>query len=229
MNALVEGVAQSRLFAGIGQDDLARILEPESLIASRFNKHAVLLQEGEPLHCVGIILNGTLSVFQLSPSGETVKIQSLPQGDFFGLALMHSKNQTYPYTLVANTAAGILYIPFAKIEELMQKIPDFRRNVMECLSERISMYQMKIRVLSQNSVRSRIILYLAHQAENKRCLCFSLEQSKTEIAELLGIARPSLSRELKRMRQDGLLTVEKDVVLILKQKAFSLTIGSLVP
>ena len=172
---------------------------------------------------VGIVLEGMLSIYQLSLSGESVKIQRLIRGDCFGLAMLFSPNPRCPYTIAAATPATVLYVPFVKIDEMMQKSDAVRRNAFCYLSERIAAHQGKIRILSQRSVRGRLLLYLAQQAKtgtNRQS--FALNNSKTEIADLLGVARPSLCREIRRMQADGLLLIDKQIVTILQPGAFGL-------
>ncbi len=224
MNAWTGKLLTCRLFAGLAEDGIKELLEPESYMTARYKKHAVLLQQGEPIQTVGIVLEGILGVFQLSPSGETVKIQQFGKGDCFGLATLYSPNPRCPYTIVASAPAAVMYVPFFKIDEMMRKSETVRRNAFLYLSERIVMHQNKIRILSQKSVRGRILLFFAQQAgvSGNGHDFFALRHSKTEIAELLGVARPSLSRELKRMQADGLLRISGGIVTILGPDAFGL-------
>ncbi len=76
----------------------------------------------------------------------------------------------------------------------------------------------KVRILFMASVRKRIAFDLLHiQDENRRMV---LRSAREVIADYLGIARPSLSRELGRMQDEEIIRIDGREVYILNQKAF---------
>ena len=179
------------------------------------------MQEGDACVTIGFLTEGSLSVQQLSPTGELVDIQIFHTGDCFGPALMYSSRPVYPYTLMTLSKTSILYIPFSRIDALLNSSPAFCKKYITFLSDRVNSFQQKIRLLSQKDVRSRLILYFSDIFDFSKDNTFLLSHTKTEIAELLGVARPSLSRELKKMQSDGLLIVNHNLITILKPEVFN--------
>ena len=216
----IEKLKKNELFGNLSIEDYKIALDPDSCIIGHYKKNAVIMQENEPCRSVGYIVEGALSVQQLSPSGETVKIEMLKQGDCFGPALLFSPKPFYPYTLITSKSTIIAYIQFFQIEELIKKSDAFSKNYIQLLSGRILTFQHKIRILSQNDVRSRLILYFSEELEKTGKPSFQLVNSKAEIADLIGVARPSVSRELKRMQEDHLIAVDRDTVTIIKTQLF---------
>ena len=59
--------------------------------------------------------------------------------------------------------------------------------------------------LTEPQLRRRILLFLRDCREEAGCDYFRLPYSRQEMAEVLGVNRSALSRELGRMQREGLL------------------------
>ena len=220
MNNYEEIIATNALFKHLTASEFKILLEPDACIIGHYKKNTIIMQEGDVCVSIGFIIEGSLSVQQLSPSGELMDIQIFHTGDCFGPALMYASQPIYPYTLMTLTKTRILYIPFSRIDALLNSNPAFCKEYIIFLSNRVNAFQQKIRLLSQKDVRSRLILYFSGIFDFSKGTTFQLLHTKTEIAELLGVARPSLSRELKKMQLDGLLLVNHNIITILKPELF---------
>lgn len=224
MNISLEKLVENQLFNNITVQELSTILEPDGYILGHYKKNSVIMQENEPCRSIGFVLSGSLSVLQLSPTGEMMKIEMFGEGDCFGPALLYSCEPFYPYTLFTSSPTDILYLSFSQIEALLKASFVFNINYIAFLSNRVLLFKNKIQILSQKDVRSRLLLYFSNEAKKAGGLTFALTSSKTEIADLLGVARPSVSRELKRMQEDGLLLVDKRQVTIKDLACFHLSV-----
>lgn len=224
MNTYLEIITKNSLFSNLSEQDIRTLIESETSIIGRYKKNTVIMQEGELCHSIGFVLDGTLSVQQLSPCGKLINIQILPCGECFGLAFVYSPLPVYQYTLVTAEAASILYIPFARIEKLLEKSTVFCKNYITFLTHKVIFFQNKVRIFSQKDVRSRLILYLSAEFASSQNPAFKLRHSKTEIADLIGVARPSVPRELMHMQQDGLIDMQKGFVTLQRPDVFSFKI-----
>lgn len=222
MNIYIKKIKNNPLFQNLTEQDFNILLEPDSCIVGRYEKKTVIMHEGELCRSIGFILDGALSVQQLSPSGELINIQIFHQGDCFGPALLYAKMPCYPYTLVTSVPTNVLYIPFSQIETLLKTSMTFNKNYIAFLSNRISIFQKKIRILSEKEVRSRLILYFSYEFSKAKETSFLLNHTKTEIADMIGVARPSVSRELKHMQEDGLIIMERNLITIKEPNIFTL-------
>lgn len=226
MDVFIERLLKNELFKTLTLQELTLILEPDSCIIGRYKKNAIIMQQNDPCTSIGFILEGALYIEQLSSSSETIKIRMFKKGDCFGEALLFSPEPLYPYTLITSADTVILYIPFSQIERMLKKSFTFNTNYITSLSNRIITFRKKILILSQKSVRARLILYLSNEAMKAGSLSFKLTHSKTAIADLIGVARPSVSREIKHMQLDQLLNIDKNIVTIKKPQYFNLKLKS---
>lgn len=220
MESYIEVLRKSRLFQHMSKTELHAWLEPGACTLGRYGKHVIIAQENEPCRCVGFIIEGILSVQQITVSGEMIKIHVFRAGECFGFTQLFSARPKYPYTFITSSAASVLYVSFEKLRALFDTSPSFRTNCLFLFSDTVHMFQNKLRILSQKDVRSKLIIYFSGILSHAETQNFMLPRSKTEVADMLGVARPSLSRELKRMQQDGLISLAGRLVVIKMPEKF---------
>ncbi len=92
--------------------------------------------------------------------------------------------------------------------------PIVLNNFMQLLSSKILLLNRKIKELSFETLRQKISNYLLSQYEIQNTLALILPMSRKNLAEHLGVQRPSLSREFVNMKNDGLIDFNKNLVQI---------------
>jgi len=90
----------------------------------------------------------------------------------------------------------------------------FMLKFMEFLSERTSVLTDKITEISIKGIREKIINFLNQESIAQKSRIIKLPYSKKQLAENMGIQRTSLSRELKKMKNEGLISYNAKEILI---------------
>jgi CRP-like cAMP-binding protein len=90
---------------------------------------------------------------------------------------------------------------------------------MGILSNKILMLNEKLKNLSYQTIREKIASFLAEEYRKQKTLKLRMFISRKEMAELFGIPRPSLSRELVSMKKDGLIDFDRQTITILDMEA----------
>lgn len=217
----IHNLLKTDLFNGLSACDLERLIDFDSCILGKYTKNTLIIQEFDNCKSIGFILEGSLSVQQLSPTGDSITLNVLKQGDSFGEGLLFASESHYVFNLMTTSSTVVLYIPFDQIKKLLKESFDFSANYIAFLSNRLLLFKNKIQLLSHKDVRARLIIYLANECKRINSLSFKLAHTKTEIADLIGVARPSVSRELYRMQQDQLIKLDRKEIIILKPELIS--------
>ena len=89
---------------------------------------------------------------------------------------------------------------------------DFVMHYVKSLSMNAQGMNRKIAMLTQKTLRENIMDYLRHQALLQGSADIRLPISKRELADYLGVQRPSLFRELKKMKDEGLIEVSNRMI-----------------
>lgn len=214
MEKILTALLKCSLFRDLDQAGLEKILNKTKYTISRYSIGQVLAVEGDSCTALGIVLDGNIEVQRVYASGKVVVMAQMGPGDIFGEAIIFTELHQYPATIVAVEGCRIMYIASEDIIKLCSQHHLVLRRFMEHLSTKILMLNKKIRDLSFDTLRQKIAVFLLEEYGKQKKLELSLPMSKKSLAELLGVQRPSLSRELIHMRQEGLLDFAKDKIII---------------
>lgn len=221
MNKIIMPLKKCILFKGIDEEEIVNLLKKVKYSTYENCKNCtncrscILALEGDDCNSIGIVLEGNVEIQKHYPNGKVVSLSSLNEGKIFGEALVFSTHNKYPATIVTMRNSRILYISKDDIIYMCSENPTVLKNFMSLLSMKILNLNKKVTELSLETLRQKIIFYLLQQYKEQKTLKIILPISKKNLAEYLGVQRPSLSREFINMKNEGLISVEKDMVEIL--------------
>ncbi|MBU3111539.1 Crp/Fnr family transcriptional regulator [Clostridium lacusfryxellense] len=174
----------------------------------------IVALEGDICASLGIVIQGEIEVQKHYASGKIVTLAKLNKGKIFGEAIAFSETNIYPATIVSNKGSIILYITKKDVIAMCSSYPLVLNNFMQLLSSKILLLNRKIKELSFETLRQKISNYLLSQYETQKKLDLILPMSRKNLAEHLGVQRPSLSREFSNMKNDDLIDFSKNFVQI---------------
>ena len=205
MKTLTAELKHLPLFTGLTEEEIATQADALRGQRSRAEKGSVLLREGEITERCGILLEGILQGSHVDTDGTLTVISTLTAGMMFGEILMFS-DQPSPVTLTAVTDSRILWLgPM----DLSRTNPQVIRNLFALIGSEYWALHQKIRYCSILSLRKRILTYLKDR-EPRPGTPFTIPFDRNGMAAYLNADRSALSRELSRMKEEGLLTYRKN-------------------
>jgi len=205
-----DALANTSLFSGL---DRATFHHYCSLTKVRsFARGDILAAEGDACSSIGVIEQGQVAMQKYTSSGDFATIGLLGPGEFFGEDLIFGSSNIYTFTLEAMTQSEVLFVSRETLRALLDKSPVILNNFLRILSDRVTSQNSRIALLSQKSLRHKIAFYLLELRTEQHpgssgSVTVQLPVSKEVIAKLLAMPRPSFSRELIAMEEDGLLEV----------------------
>lgn len=219
MENLIRTLSFCPLFHGLPKQNIQSMLQSIPYTIVRYNKGQIVALEGEPCDSLGIIMKGSVDIKRIFASGKEITITTMISGNIFGEVLVFSDTNLYPSTIIAVKEVEILYIAKPAILSLSKTDMQFLNNIMKLLANKVLMFNEKITCLSLQSIRQKIANYLLDYSKKQNSHSLILPYTRKEMAELMGIPRPSLSREMIKMRQEGLISFDKSLVRILNSTA----------
>ena len=208
------------MFQNMSEEEIRSILDLGTCVQETYEKDTLVIEENEDCDTIGFVLEGTLTIQQYGLSGDALTINVFRHGDCFGAPLLFTSKAKYPFTLVTSTKSTVLFIPFVQMRTMLEKSRTFNTNYLTFLSNHIFILKNKIKILAHNDVRSRLMIYFSKEMEIVNEKTFRMRHKKTEIGEIIKVARPSVSRELSNMERDGLLRIKGSEVTILAPEDF---------
>ena len=220
MDKLIDSLKECILFKGLTSEKLQNLIVNINYSITDNCKNCdecrtcIVAIEGDLCDSIGIVISGELEVQRHYASGKVVTLAKLNRGKTFGEAIAFSETNLYPATIVSTKGSIILYISKKDIIAMCSAYPKVLNNFMQLLSSKILLLNRKIKELSFETLRQKISNYLLYQYELQKTTALTLPMSRKSLAEHLGVQRPSLSRELVNMKDDGLIEFNKSLVQI---------------
>ncbi len=210
MDHLLIPLSKCILFKNIKTDCLKKTIGMLAYHICEYPKDSTIAIEDDNCNQLGILLKGLLTVQTIYPSGKVLTLTQIGDSDIFGEVVLFSQAHQYPATITSLKDSKVLFIGRKALVELLSEHPCIMENFLSLLSNKLLMLNRKVKLLSLESIRQKISNYLLTQYKNKNSHTFSVSLSRKEMAEHMGIPRPSLSRELMKMKEEGIIDFEKN-------------------
>lgn len=203
------------LFKEISNEDINNLFTKDLYIIKDYKKNSIIYLQNEKCMTLDIILKGTIVVQGIDSKGNVLTISDFNIGDALGGNLLFSHKNFYPMTVIAKNNATVLHIKKDLILKLCQSNINFLNHFLQSISDKTLILTDKIKSISMKTIRECIIDFLIYESYSQNSKTVKLEMTKKELAEKFGIQRPSLSRELNKMRKDGLIEYDAHSITII--------------
>jgi CRP-like cAMP-binding protein len=199
----------SPLFKGIGPDVLTKMLGCLKPRLQRYKNKEIIAVYGQPFEGIGIVVNGQAALTRERYSGERILMGILGPRDIFGEMVAFSGQKIWPATVIAREDCLVVFVPPDKIVGTCPNMCAGHQvlimNMLGILSDKALMLNKKMEHMVARKLRGRISSYLLGEYQQQGQAAFSLPMKRHELADYLNIPRPSLSREMGLMRDEGIL------------------------
>jgi len=214
----VKVLKQSYLFAGMTPEDIEKVLTCSGALMKKYEKNDIIFEQLDKPEYLFVLISGSVAVCKDSISGKRVIVTLIDSpGDIFGeIYLFLPKNEYDFYTLVTQTAE-ILIVPRAFFTKTCSNECNYHSklidNMLGILSQKAYYLSQKLQILSSGSLRQKIARYLLDNCDNQGLV--KMTMNREVFADYLIVARPSLSREIIKMQDEGLIeTRAKNIKIV---------------
>lgn len=177
-----------------------------------------LFIEGDAFNSLYAVRSGALKTYTSTDEGEEQITGFQLPSEILGLSGMDG--ETYPVSSQAMETTMICEIPFEKLDELSEKLPQLKKQLMLLMSRRIRDDQQMMLLLSKKNADERIATFLVNLSARFRrrgysAQAFRLSMSRNEMGNYLGLAVETVSRVFTRFQRSGLIEANgKDIRII---------------
>ena len=199
--------------------DLHEVEQLEEIIqrSRPLQKGEHLYRQDQPFGSVFAVRSGSVKAYAITDNGQEQVTGFYFPGEVLGMDGI-AKNK-YASSARAMETAAVCEIPFDKLGELSQRLPNLQRHFFQLMSQEIAEDQQLLTLLSKNTADQRVAtLMLSISARNKRrklsAANFRLPMSRTDIGNYLGLTVETVSRVLSRFQKLGVLAVDNKEINI---------------
>ncbi len=209
---------QSQLFKGLNDAQAEEKLEHKIRIAT-YQKGEFVAQKGQRCDFIGIVKSGKLVLEHYSPAGNIVSLIQLEKANFFGEALIFGQERKFPVNIQALEDSQLYIINKENLIDIFQVYPVVLENYLSLMSRRLFTLNKKIQYLSLETIEKKLIFLLLSEYKKSNSLEFTITLSREQMANLMAVQRPSLSRVLKQLKDKNLIDYHKNNFKILNVEA----------
>lgn len=204
----------SPLFEGIQPEDLRTMLGCIGYHVGVYKKGQTVALEEEHIHHVGILLSGAVDMVKEDLWGNKTMLVRMRKDEVFGETFACGTDTLSVVTFTVSEDAEILFLPFNKVMHTCTMACGFHHRLIENMVRTIANKNRdlirKVEVISKKTLREKILSYLSLQAQINKSRYFEIPLGRVELADYLCADRSALTRELAKMRDDGLIDYDKN-------------------
>jgi CRP-like cAMP-binding protein len=214
----LDTVIKCKLFHGIDRDDLNSMLKCLIPTIKSYDKNELITVSGEEFSGLGIMLSGEAVITKENAAGDRVIIAKIAFGEMFGEMAAFSGGGIWPATVMAKTKCQVMILPPKKIVSSCEKACESHRqliiNMLNIISNKALMLNKKLEYLSIKNIRGKLSTFLLEQYNKIGKHTFMLPLKRNELADFLNVSRPALSREMCKLRDNGIIDFHRSSVKI---------------
>lgn len=215
----------SALFEGLSLKEIDNLLVSMKAYQKTYQEHETLIHESTAVDDLGIILSGAAQSYKVNFLGHKIIISEHLPGGYTALLTALSQRRTCPMSIQALEKIEVLFIPY---ESLFKYYPEqerahqlFLKNLFDSAAERALELHDRNDCLIMPSIRDKVMMHLKIVTKEAQSNDVYLSFNREELAEYLDVDRSALSRELSRMKQEGLIDFHKNHFIV-KQVPYEL-------
>lgn len=209
-----EAVGNNRLFQGISEVELKRMLGCAKFQYKMYHKGDVIFRQDESVENFYVLLKGQVTIAKHLISGKKNILYIVRENQIFG------EEQTFQYGAWALSDVELIEMPktffYSFCSNACKHHKQLIQNILEMLSIKEELAVKKINIVSAVSLKERISIWILEEADEYGIV--RVEMNREDLADYLGVARPSLSRTLMQMQGEGMIEVGKKQIRILDVK-----------
>ncbi len=194
-------IRNSPLLSGATDEAVAKVAAIARL--RHYPRGATILLQGERAEAIGIVAQGWMKLFRMSPSGNEAVVRVFSTGESFGeaVALRHA---AYPVSAAAVTDCAVLWLDSARLLALLREDPDIAVAILSATFVHLHQLVNQVEQLKSQTGPQRVASFLLELCpQHSGAARVTLPYDKMLLAAQLGIKPESLSRAFARLREQG--------------------------
>ncbi|MGI6721208.1 MAG: Crp/Fnr family transcriptional regulator [Anaerovoracaceae bacterium] len=214
----------SALFSGMTESEIESCLTCSGAKVISYQKDELVFHQADVPSELLLLVDGDIVIGNDSPDGRRNIMNTISTpGELFGEVFLFIGNREYDYYAQARTDARVLHMPrnflYHTCGEGCSHHSKLISNMMSILAGKAYALNRRLQVLSCSTLRAKIAkTLLLNSGKNGR---LDLNMNREELAGYLNTTRPSLSRELMKMQDEGLIDAGRKTIVIKDRQSLS--------
>lgn len=227
-------IIKSPLFKDITESEISEMTAAGFLRTKKFRKNSFIYHVTDIVHEIGIVASGQVTIEYIDLWGNKAIMSNITPGHVFA--------ETYALTgeplmvdAVASETSVILFLDINKLmnsqlenghfDNVQLKNVQFKdthfkdtilNNLLHISIQKNLTLSNRIFCTSPKTIRERLLIYLSNESRKAGSQEFVIPFDRQQLADYLNVDRSALSKELGKMRNEGLIEFRKNAFHLLR-------------
>ncbi|MDX5324762.1 MAG: Crp/Fnr family transcriptional regulator [Bacteroidota bacterium] len=174
----------------------------------------IIIDTGVPIPFVPLLLEGSMRIIRRDDEGHEILLYYIDEGQSCATSLTCCMNkQVSEVEAIAEEPVVLIGVPAARLDEWMDKYPEWKRFVMNTYRIRFEELLNTVNSIAFSQLDDRLVKYLLERSriQGKN----TIRTSHQEIANDLNSSREVISRLLKQLERQGSIKLSRNAIEII--------------
>ena len=213
MKKYIPVLKRTKLFSGVGEEDIASLLSCLGARKKEYKKGEYILREGEHISDIFILVEGKIHIQKDDYWGNRSILSVISVGEMFGEGYAAPESGALLNDVVAVEDSSVIFFDVKRILTTCSSACRFHnmivQNMFFAISDKNRRLVQKLGHMSGRTTRAKLISYLSEEAKRQGSSAFSVPFNRQQLADYLCVDRSAMSNELCKMRDEGMIRFEK--------------------
>lgn len=203
------------LFNNIDRADIPGMLQCIGAYVKMFDKGDYIILDGDSIECVGAVITGMVHMVKEDVWGNKTIHAVISLSQIFGETYVFGDVNKSFVSFLAAEKAEVLFLPFRKVLHACAKSCSYHQilvdNMVALIARKNIQLTDKLEVTTKRTLRTKILTYLSQESQKSSSKYFSVPLGRIEMADYLCVDRSALTRELSKLKDEGILDYNHNV------------------
>lgn len=215
-----EAIRDKLLFRNMTEAELSACVAVLSAREKRYPRGSLILRAGESTENMGIVLTGSVTIESNNAWGGCTVLSHVGPGDFFAETYALLPNEAMLVDVRANEDCCILFLNLSGLLDAVFPAASWQQkltaNLLLVLTRKNLALTGRSFHTAPKTIRGRILSYLNAVSIQQHSTAFDIPFDRQQLADYLNVERTALSKELGKMRTEGLIRCRRNHFEILR-------------
>ena len=223
MNYNFDLLKKTSIFTGLTGEEIQAALNCLHAKIEDYPKGTYLLRTGDHVEAVGLLLAGRTLIVQEDFWGNRNLLANILPGQLFAEAFACSPGEVMRCSVVADMMCSVAWLDINRVLNICPASCGHHKrmvqNLISDLARKSIQLNEKLTHMGQRTTREKLLSYLSAEAQRQGTTRFYIPFNRQQLADYLSVERSAMSNALCKLRDEGVLSFQKNYFQLYKHSA----------